>query len=483
VKNILIVCVSFVIGFCLANVASAQARIAPPENSTPACLARFNELYDDGSIDLDDAASLTNWCVDSDRTMISFYENLYDSLNGPGGRPSFATMDEAREAFTMCREVEVCPRDPETPTVAETPRTPRALILEGHGPHRIEGRGWRRQVVCEDGTTGVVVEERYSRREDEARRRIPTRTTLRIVWCIDITNPSAIRVAETRGEVDLTDILRRLDHLENACGEDGMREQSSQWRELCTRFDAVLIHTTEINTLRTSLGTLRDDLDALSAREDARWAADCGQTNEEWAALTEGARLELIRSGQCDGASTTVVNQSDWHLRFHLGAGLHLLGVSAPATLIAPYGVVYAELEALPSDHFGFYLRGFIGAGDLLDRVGQWNPDGTIGASGVFGGSAGATFRLDEIVAFDLGVATSSVFNPGGQIGSSLHTWPIYNLGGEFRVRINPVRWFHIEATVGLDYTHSEVRRPNVDHFVGVDALGGHGSLGVGFSF
>lgn len=507
-KKISILLVSFVIGFCttlvlgFTAVANAQDRIRPPEGATPACLARFNELNADG-ISLDDAAVLTNYCVDSDRTMISFYEGLYDRMNGDGGRPHFASMDEAREAFTMCRTVEVCPRDPEDPPREATPRTSSTLIVECRGacvndPARgivdgLRGRGWRRTAVCEEGSVPLVYSYRHAvvDGEDPERRHRADGVTLDIVYCIRTSNPAAPDVARAECEdIDLSALWASIHRLENACGEGGMRTpddgDTSDWDLLCMRSDQVVINSTNIQALQRDLGELNDELDELRAREDARWAADCGKTNEEWTAMSEDDRLELIRGGQCDG-STTVL-QSDWHLRFHLGVGLHLVGVSDPATLIAPYGVVYAELEALPSQNFGFFLRGYIGAGSLMDRIGQWNPAGTIGDSGVFGGSVGLTIRPNEFIAIDLGPTASAVFNPGGQIGADLHTWPLLQVGGEVRARVHPLaglgaRWFHVELTVGIDYTHSEVRRPNIGHFIGRDGVGGHGSVGLGFSF
>lgn len=505
-KNSNLFLVSFVIGFCLVlgftAVASAQTatRIEIPADSADPCLQAFSEAYNSGGISDAEAREITAVCVDMDMTQSSFFESVADGLNGSAnGRPTFRNIVDVMGFFRTCRETTavICPgvdeeETPETGTTRRRTGSGTRLVVEcrgacAEGPgitNGLRGRGWNRVAVCREGTIPLTYSWRHAVVGDDTRRRAESGTALDIVYCFDPASASAPRVIERDVErTDLSGILERLDRLENACAPDGMRDRSDDWRELCTRFDAVVIHTTRINELDTELGTLRNDLDALRAREDERWAADCGKTDEEWSAMSESEQLELIRSGECDGASNTTVLQSDWHLRFHLGAGLHLVGTSVPATVIAPYGVVYAEFEALPTDHFGFYLRGFIGAGDLLDRVGQWNSEGTIGASGIFGGSAGATFRLDEMIAFDLGVASSAIFNPGGQIGRTLHTWPVFQLGGEFRVRINPVRWFHLEATIGLGYLHSEVRRTNADSFIGVDGLGGSGTIGAGFSF
>ena len=503
VKNINLLVVSFLIGFALtlglASFASAQDGAEAPADAHGVCLATIERLSA-GGITQDELMEIENVCIYQETVALDFLEVTMDRLNGPQPRPNFGTWADAIAQLNSCRHIDevICPNaGTEPPEPTRTPRSEsrshllvecRGACAEGPGiTNGVRGRGWRAEAVCREGTVPLTYSYRHAVVEGEERERRDERDrslVLDITYCYDPASASAPRVIERDyATVDLTEVWEHIHRLENACGPDGMRGHSDDWDELCSRFEAVLVHTTRINELSAELGTLRDDLDALRAREDARWAADCGKTDAEWSAMSESEQLELIRSGECDGASSTTVLQSDWHLRFHLGAGLHLIGTSVPATLIAPYGVVYAELEALPAEHFGFFLRGMIGAGDLLDRRGQWNSEGTIGASGIFGGSAGATFRLDEMIAFDLGVASSAVFNPGGQIGTSLHTWPVFNLGGEFRVRVNPVRWLHIEATVGLDYTHSEVRRTNADAFTGVDGLGGHGSVGVGFSF
>lgn len=501
-KNSYLLIVSFVVGFVLtlgfASFASAQSRIEIPVGSADPCLQAFSEAYNTGGISDAEAVSITATCVDMDVTQASFFEGVADSLNGSAnGRPVFRNIADVMGFFRTCRETTavICPGVDEEETPEPSRRTTtsssrlvvecRGACAEGPGiTNGLRGRGWNRVAVCREGTVPLSLSWRHAVVGDDARRRAESGTVLDITYCFDPASPSAPPAIERDyATVDLTEVWEHIHRLENACGPDGMRGNSDDWDELCSRFDLVVEHTTSITNLRTALSTLRSDLDALRAREDARWAADCGKTDAEWSAMSESEQLELIRSGECDGASSTTVLQSPWHLRFHLGAGLHLIGTSVPATLIAPYGIVYAELEALPSEHFGFFLRGFIGAGDLLDRRGQWNSEGTIGASGIFGGSAGASLRLDEIVAFDLGVASSAVFNPGGQIGRSLHTWPVFQLGGEVRLRVNPLPWLHIEAALALDYTHSEVRLPNVDTFTGVDGLGGHGSIGVGVSF
>jgi hypothetical protein len=490
-SNLRLVSVSFVVGFVLtlglASIANAQDRIEPPADAHNVCINAISRLAEGGITD-DELMEIENVCVYAESAGLNYLETLMDNLNGSQPRPSFGTWAEAMAHMNRCHHVDdvICPNEgtvPDAP-VAEVPREPRRLVVEGRGAvARMEGRGWNRQVVCEEGTVPFNVEERYAHVDGESRRRIERRTTLVIVYCLDPDNLAAPRIAEREGTVDLTEIYARLDRLENACGTDGMRGHSEEWDLLCTRFDAVLIHTTEINGLRTDLTEITSDLEALSAREDRRWAADCGKTDAEWTAMSEDERLELIRSGQCDGASTTVVHQSDWHLGFHLGLAFHGLGITAPAGILAPHGVVYAEIEALPVEHFGFFLRGYVGAGNLLDRIGQFNPDGTIGDEGIFGGSVGPTFRFNEMFALDVGLAASAVFNPGGQIGRSLHTWPVFQLGGEVRLRVNPLPWLHIEGTAGLDYSHAEVRRPNVDHFVGVDGVGYVLSLGGGVSF
>ncbi len=494
--------ISFVVGFVLtlglASIANAQtAHIEVPTGSSDPCLEAFTRAYNTGNAISDaEAVEVTRVCVDMDVTQASFFEGISDVLNGPTEGPeTFRNIADVMGFFRTCRvtTTAVCPGadEEETPEPSRRTTTSRLVVecrgacAEGPGiTNGLRGRGWNRVAVCREGTVPLSFSWRHAVVGDETRRRAESGTALDITYCFDPATASAPRVIERDVErVDLSGILERLDRLENACGPEGMRGNSDDWDELCTRFEAVVIHTTRISELDTELSTLRSDLDALRAREDARWAADCGKTNEEWNALSESEQLELIRSGQCDGASNTTVLQSDWHLRFHLGLAFHGLGITAPAGILAPHGVVYAEIEALPVEHFGFFLRGYVGAGNLLDRIGQFNPDGTIGDEGIFGGSAGATFRLDEMFAFDLGVASSAVFNPGGQIGRSLHTWPVFQLGGEVRLRVNPLPWLHIEGTAGLDYAHTEVRRPNVDHFVGVDGVGYHLSLGAGVSF
>jgi len=284
--------------------------------------------------------------------------------------------------------------------------------------------------------------------------------TLDIVYCYDDrsrTAPSVPPVDFARTEPDLSAIWLAIDRIG----------------------DTVAIHTGRINRIIEELEAIRPRVDRLE--DDA--AADCGLTHEEWLALTAAEVRRMHDEGECEDASTTTVVNNGWRLHVDLGAGLHLVGLSAPANIVAPHGVVYAQLEALPVEHFGFYLRGFIGAGDLLDRIGQFNPEGTIGFEGIVGGSAGATFRFDEHFALDAGIASSFGFNPGGQIGRSLHAWPWFQIGGELRLRVNPLPWLTIGITIGLAHTHSEIRRPNVDTFIGIDAIGGNGTLDVGVRF
>lgn len=482
--------VSFAIGFCsvligYVSTADAQRRIEPPAGSTPACLARFNELNEDGTISLDDAADLTNFCVDSDRTMISFYENLYNSLNGSGGRPHFATMDEAREAFTMCREVEVCPHDPEAPSETPRPRTRHRLVVEARGPHHMEGRGWNRQVVCEGGTEAVEVPWSRARSEGESRRRAETGVTLVIIHCVDYSNPAAPPIAREDAEDDLEDVGNNYAFLTYYCSPtlpEGVVRDAA-WAGFCNSFDEF---RRDLDQFGGDLGTLRGQITAILTRLGALeggLSVICDIDPDEYPTMTRDQVMQACLAAREDYLRDSVGSGNGWHLRFHLGVGLHLLGITAPAGIIAPHGVVYAELEALPSEHVGFFLRGYVGAGNLLDRIGQFNPDGTIGDEGIFGGSVGPTFRFNEMFALDVGLAASAVFNPGGQIGRSLHTWPVFQLGGEVRLRVNPLPWLHIEGTAGLDYTHAEVRRPNVDHFIGVDNVGYHLILGAGVSF
>ncbi|MCE9586606.1 hypothetical protein K8R04_04840 [Candidatus Uhrbacteria bacterium] len=436
--------VSFVIGFIsvlvlgISSTASAQTRADVPDGFTDPCLGAFNDAYDgDGAISAAEATAITQACVDMDVTQAGFFETLADRLNGPEPRPTFNHIGDVIGHFSRCIRATVCPNEGTTLPPRATPR----LVLEGRGPHHMEGRGWHQQVVCEDGTVPFNVEERYAHVDGESRRIIPRGTTLVIVYCLDPNNSAAPGVAERGGDVDLSRIIAWLERhdshltrIDNACAEEGGMRGDPDWDLLCLRLDQVVINSTNIRTLTQNLQTLSDDVDALRAREDNRWAADCGRSDAEWTAMSEDDRLELIRSGQCDGASTTVVNQSDWHLRFHLGVGLHLVGLTAPAGITSPNAVVYGELEALPSEHFGFYLRGMIGAGDLLDRIGQYNPEGTIGFEGIAGGSAGLTIRFNEMFALDAGLASSFGFNPGGQIGRSLHTWPWFQIGGELRL-------------------------------------------------
>lgn len=489
--------VSSAIGFCITlclgitSMASGQDRIVLPSSTVDPCLQAFTEAYNSDGISDPEATSITRTCMDMDLTQRNFFEQQADLLNGPLPPERFHSMADVMGFFRTCRETTtvICPgADHED----DPPAEPRRLVIECRGPacvndpargiiNGIEGRGWNRDAVCVPPAEPFRIEETFAHIDGEGPSRIPSRTTVRIVYCLDPLNLAAPPIAEREARVDLTDILRRLDHLEHACGEGGMRGRSASWDTLCTRFDAVLIHTTQIINLTTSVAELNDELDALRAREDARWAADCGYSIEEWMAMSEETHLTHIRSGDCDSAAVATGN--GWHLRFHLGVGFLLVGLTTPANIAAPHGIVYGELEALPSEHFGFYLRGMIGVGDLLDRIGQYNPDGTIGAEGVFGGSAGLTIRASEMIAVDLGAAASSGFNPGGQIGSSLHTWPWFHIGGEARLRVNPLPWLHLEATVGLGSTHSEVRRPNVDRFIGMDGFGWNLGLGAGGSF
>ncbi|QQR61299.1 hypothetical protein IPH19_02475 [Candidatus Uhrbacteria bacterium] len=478
--------VSFAIGFVLtlglASIADAQDRIVPPEGASPPCLQHFNELYEDGTISLDDAAALTNTCVDADRTVMTFYETLYDRLNGTGGRPHFTNMGEVREAFTMCREVEVCPRDPEAPSA---PRTRRRLVVEARGPHHMEGRGWNRQVICEDGTEPVEVPWNRARSEGESRRRAEPGVTLVIIHCVDYSNPAAPPIAREEAEDDLEDVGRNYAFLTYYCSPtlpEGVVRDAA-WAGFCNSFDEF---RRDLDEFRGDLNTMRGQITSILTRLGALeggLSVICDIDPDDYPTMTRDQVMQACLAAREDYLRDSVGSGNGWHLRFHLGLAFHGLGITAPAGILAPHGVVYAEIEALPVEHFGFFLRGYVGAGNLLDRIGQFNPDGTIGDEGIFGGSAGATFRFDEMFALDVGLAASAVFNPGGQIGRSLHTWPVFQLGGEVRLRVNPLPWLHIEGTAGLDYTHTEVRRPNVDHFVGVDGVGYVLSLGGGVSF
>ncbi len=484
----------------LAQTAQAQTpHIVLPDGMTGGCLSRFNQLYADGELTVDEATDLTASCMDADIGSMSFWEHLYDEFNGEGGRPTFHNMGEVMAAFTTCHFEEVCPHDPPAPGTTPTPTTHarRTLVVECRGAcvhdpargidHGLTGRGWRRHVVCEEGAVPLAVEWRHSTVDGESLRHVGDGVGLFITYCYDPAVTHAPEVIQRIvNETDLTDVWNHIHRLEHACGPEGMRGHSADWDLMCTRFDEVVINATNIRSLRADLDALNADLNALREREDRRWARACHRSDAEWDAMTEDQRLAIIGTPECDavgsGGNTTIVG--GWHLRFHLGAGFYLPIIAGPRFVLAsPNGIVYGELEALPDPHAGFFLRGFIGAGDLMDRVGQFNPNGTIGMEGVAGGSAGAVIRFDEHFALDLGLASSFGFNPGGQIGSTLHAWPWFQIGGEVRLRWNPIPLVHVELTGGLADTHSEVLFQGADRMIGTDAVGGNVTLGVGVSF
>lgn len=490
--NSMIKFISLVIVLSFATVASAQDRIVPPAGATPVCLQLFNELYADGNISMDDAARLTGWCIDSDRTMLGFFEHLYDTLNGSGGRPQFANMTEARAAFTSCRITAICPPQP---NLTPRPRRERRdeLVVEGRGPFHYEGSGWGREVVCENGTIGVPIDWRHSRTEGEDRRHAVPGITLVIIHCIDPNNAAVGPIVRRGDGGDLASAGDNYTSVFNFCSptlpEGAVR--SAGEISFCNDFHNAV---TDLEGFRGTLNDFNGKLIALTLRlnqltgrvddleDDA--AADCGLTREEWVALSVQERRALHESGACSQAAAVAVASNGLQLQFLLGGGVHLVGFTAPASIVAPHAIVSSELVALlPGRHVGFYLRGFIGAGSLGDEVGEFNDQGTISGEGIFGGSAGLTYRFSDLFALDFGLASSAGFNPGDKVGSTIHSWPWTQVGGELRARISPTSWFYIDATVGVSSTHAETHQANATTFTGVNSVGWSGELTLGFRF
>lgn len=496
------VVLSLVLVLSLANVASAQrAHIVPPAGAMNACEQAITDAYRDSFVGDEEMAEITGRCVDMNATQLSWFAALADRLNGPhAGRPQFQSGSAAMAYLDTCRTVSrtVCSgvQEPSpapqpaanTPSPSSAPPIPRRLEVVCRGACAgFEGHGWSRRAVCQEGTTAHEFPWNRARVEGESPRHVAHGVTLVIIECYNNSVVGAPRVAARDvGRINLSEVDARLDQLELACAPGGMDEaRYPGWQRLCNSVDDSIRDAANITGLITSLRIISEKIGVLEPRleavEDAE-AADCNLALEEWRALSRDQRREMQESGACDGQAAAVVASHEQPFGFTVGAGLHLVGFTAPAPIVAPHGVITAELIGQLGLHTGFYLRGFFGAGSLGDVPGLFNRGGSIGGEGIFGGSLGLAYRFSDLLSIDLGLAASSGVNPGERVGETLHTWPWMQLGGEARLRVNPTSWFYVDATLGASSTHVELYLANATSFTGVNSFGWSGELTIGVS-
>lgn len=493
--NSMIKLAMFVVGFCvvfgLTTVVSAQQHGGAPAGYTDICFGAFNSAYSDGVISSAEAVQLTQTCVSMDLVQIGFFEDMADRLNGGQSRPTFGGMSDVINFFNGCHEsTEIrCP-NPGTVPPPVRPRTPRRLVVEGRGPHHMEGRGWHREVVCENGTIGVPIDWRHSRTEGESRRHEEPGITLVIIHCVDAHNTAAPPIVIEDGEDDLEEPGNNFTFLTNYCSptlpEGAVRD--AQWAGFCNTFNGFV---DELSGFSGDLGRFRAQLTGILARLgtlEGGLSSICGIDPVEYPTMTRAqvvAACSNARRAYLEDQTGSAAEAS----RFRLETGIagELMLHTEARGVVAPYIIAFAEGEFLlggnpGSLQGGFYVRGEIGWGSLMDKVGQYNLTTPIGSSGVWGLSGGGVIRFNDTLALDLGLAFDSSL-VAGMRGDAIYEYAWHQLGAEARIRISPVR--HVSIDIGLTaaWSHSEVEVPNTDPLVGRDGFGGTLQVGLGLEF